>query len=92
MNDNWRKSSKCGADPELWYPISETSAVGIAQVAEAKRICRSCPVISECRADVLAREGGRNVTSRHGIAAALTPGERYGIARRRARRTTAAAA
>lgn len=35
-------------DPELFFPIGDAGP-GQAQIEEAKRVCRTCPVLGECR-------------------------------------------
>jgi WhiB family redox-sensing transcriptional regulator len=45
---DWRMRSAClNADPDLFFPISATSAAA-PQVARAKTICAGCPVRSAC--------------------------------------------
>lgn len=36
-----------GEDPELFFPVG-TSEPAIAQLAEAKAVCRGCPVMDDC--------------------------------------------
>ena len=50
---HWRSAAACQtADPELFFPISD-SGKSLAQVAEAKAVCASCPVRRECLAFAL---------------------------------------
>jgi WhiB family redox-sensing transcriptional regulator len=51
---NWMINALCcdAANPELWFPITETGP-GAAQVAEAKAECARCPVADECLAFAL---------------------------------------
>lgn len=46
---NWMINALCrgAADPELWFPVTETGP-GAAQVAEAKAVCAGCPVREDC--------------------------------------------
>jgi WhiB family transcriptional regulator, redox-sensing transcriptional regulator len=45
---NWRASGAClHADPDLFFPISSAGRA-LSQIAQAKAICASCPVIREC--------------------------------------------
>lgn len=54
MND-WRQRGACRtADPELFYPISE-AAPNQGQIAEAKAVCASCPVLAVCRQHALGK-------------------------------------
>lgn len=49
--DTWRENAACrpgnGHDPDLWHPDGTTGA-HLLQIAEAKTICRRCPVIDQC--------------------------------------------
>ena len=52
----WRKQAKClGMDPEAFYPDYERQTLRMTrkQEAEAIKVCRRCPVVSECLADAL---------------------------------------
>lgn len=45
---NWRTAAACQTeDPEIFFPIGH-SPQAIAQEAEAKKVCRRCPVIERC--------------------------------------------
>ncbi|MDX2705836.1 WhiB family transcriptional regulator [Streptomyces sp. PA03-6a] len=45
---NWRDAAACSdEDPELFFPISG-SGLGMAQIGEAKAVCRRCPVTARC--------------------------------------------
>lgn len=39
-------------DPELFFPVTETGP-GAAQVARAKAVCNTCPVVADCLAFAL---------------------------------------
>ena len=42
---DWRERAAClNADPELFFPVGNTGPA-IAQIAEAKTVCRSCSVV-----------------------------------------------
>ncbi len=46
---DWRHRAGCrDVDPELFFPAAESGPVFDAQVAEAKAVCASCPVRTEC--------------------------------------------
>ena len=82
MSLAWQRRAACAVhDPELWFPVSETSYAGAWQVDDAKTICRSCPVQQECL-DYAIRERIDD-----GIYGATTPAQRV-AARRRAGRTS----
>jgi WhiB family redox-sensing transcriptional regulator len=45
---NWRHRAACAdKDPELFYPVGENGPA-LAQIAQAKAVCHSCPVRAEC--------------------------------------------
>ena len=45
---DWRDQGACrGEDPELFFPIGTTDSA-LAQLQEAKAVCRRCPVQEEC--------------------------------------------
>lgn len=45
---DWRQRAICREeDPELFFPVG-TSGPALLQIAEAKTVCRRCPVVSEC--------------------------------------------
>jgi WhiB family redox-sensing transcriptional regulator len=47
---DWLESAACsGADPELFFPVG-TSGPALEQIAEAKAVCRRCPVAEQCLA------------------------------------------
>ncbi|MFJ3481557.1 WhiB family transcriptional regulator [Streptomyces microflavus] len=48
VNTNWRTNAVCrDEDPDLFFPIG-TSGPALAQAAEAKALCRTCPVMERC--------------------------------------------
>ncbi|MGH3775594.1 MAG: WhiB family transcriptional regulator [Pseudonocardiaceae bacterium] len=45
---DWRHHAACrDEDPELFFPVG-TSGPALLQIAEAKTVCRRCPVNVEC--------------------------------------------
>jgi WhiB family transcriptional regulator, redox-sensing transcriptional regulator len=68
---NWMINALCrdAADPELWFPVTETGP-GADQVARAKAECARCPVTGECLSFALAAGldygvfGGTSATER----------------------------
>jgi WhiB family transcriptional regulator, redox-sensing transcriptional regulator len=49
-SDQWRERAACrGADPELFFPVSETGPSGL-QIGRAKQICHACQVQRTCLA------------------------------------------
>ncbi len=48
VNTNWRVDALCREkDPELFFPVG-ASGPALVQVAEAKAVCRTCPVMDAC--------------------------------------------
>ncbi|MBK3586377.1 WhiB family transcriptional regulator [Streptomyces sp. MBT57] len=46
--DNWRTHAACrDEDPDLFFPIG-SSGPAVVQAAEAKAVCRGCPVQAQC--------------------------------------------
>ena len=75
MSD-WRDRAACRAeDPELFFPIGNGPAAQ-DQIAEAKAVCRGCPVVTECLSWAL--EAGQD----SGIWGGMTDDERRALARR----------
>jgi WhiB family transcriptional regulator, redox-sensing transcriptional regulator len=45
---DWRHRAICrDEDPELFFPVGDSGAAAL-QLAEAKTVCRRCPVVSDC--------------------------------------------
>ncbi len=56
---DWRFRAACRrSDPELFFPVG-TSGPALVQLADAKSVCRRCPVSIECRTWAL--ETGQDV-------------------------------
>jgi hypothetical protein len=74
-DQRWRTRAACrDDDPEIWFPVATTGPAYRAQVADAKRVCRRCPVQTECLTEALARIP-------YGIAGGLTEQERAALRR-----------
>lgn len=74
-DSGWQKQAACradGVDPKLFFPENN-----VAGVAMAREICKGCPVARACLAECMASEGGKNVGSRHGIYAGMSPKQRH---------------
>jgi WhiB family transcriptional regulator, redox-sensing transcriptional regulator len=70
----WRQRAACrGADPDIFYPISEEEA------DEARAICRGCPVLESCLDWALANR------ERDGVWGGATERERRRMIRQRRR-------
>lgn len=67
---NWRKRAACrNHDPEMWFPIGK-GPLADYQYDQARQICLSCPVISQCE------QWAAAVRPEWGMLAGLTPAER----------------
>ena len=76
---DWRHRAICrDEDPELFYPVG-TSGPALLQIAEAKSVCRRCPVVSECLTWAL--ESGQDA----GVWGGMSEDERRALKRRNAR-------
>lgn len=48
MISDWRHYATCRTeDPELFFPVGDSDQARL-QAEDAKRICRTCPVIEQC--------------------------------------------
>jgi WhiB family redox-sensing transcriptional regulator len=73
---DWGPRAACrSADPELFFPVSETGP-STADMATAKAVCARCPVCSECLAFALATR------QTHGVWGGTIPGERTALRKR----------
>ncbi|CAM5627767.1 WhiB family transcriptional regulator [Streptomyces griseus] len=78
--ENWRLHAACREeDPDLFFPIGSTGPA-VVQTAEAKTVCRSCPVQTACLEWAL--ENGQD----SGIWGGLSENERRALKRRSRRR------
>ena len=76
---DWRHRAICrDEDPELFFPVG-TSGPALLQIAEAKSVCRRCPVVSECLTWAL--ESGQDA----GVWGGMSEDERRALKRRNAR-------
>ncbi|MFE3325687.1 WhiB family transcriptional regulator [Streptomyces sp. NPDC059176] len=82
--ENWRHDAAClDEDPDLFFPIGNTGPA-LLQVAEAKAVCRGCPVREQCLRWAI--EHGQD----SGVWGGLGEDERRSLRRRMARRRSAA--
>jgi WhiB family redox-sensing transcriptional regulator len=76
---DWRHDAICrDEDPELFFPVG-TSGPALMQIAEAKTVCRRCPVTEQCLAWAL--ESGQDA----GVWGGMSEDERRALKRRGAR-------
>jgi len=76
---DWRHEAAClTEDPELFFPIGNTGPA-LAQIDEAKRVCRRCPVREECLQWAI--DAGQD----HGVWGGMSEDERRAMKRRAAR-------
>jgi WhiB family redox-sensing transcriptional regulator len=77
-DEDWGSRAACrSADPELFFPVSETGP-STAQVTEAKAVCARCEVRGECLAFALV------TWQPHGVWGGTSPEERT-VLRKKAR-------
>lgn len=84
---DWRHQAICrDEDPELFFPVG-TTGPALLQIAEAKAVCRRCPVTESCLQWAL--ESGQDA----GVWGGMSEDERRALKRRnrvnRTARTTA---
>ena len=76
---DWRNTAAGrDEDPELHFPTG-TSGPALLQIAEAKTVCRRCPVVSDCLAWAL--DNGVDF----GVWGGMSEDERRALKRRNAR-------
>lgn len=81
---DWRHRALCREeDPELFFPLGSENQLGggknpavLAQIDEAKTVCRTCPVVSECLAWAI--ESGQD----YGVWGGMSEAERRAFKRR----------
>lgn len=79
-SDEWRKSAACrDSDPDLFFPIG-TTGPAIEQIENAKAVCRTCDVQTNCLEFALATHQDS------GIWGGTSEEERRKIAKNRAER------
>lgn len=76
---DWRADAACrDEDPELFFPLGDTGPA-LLQIEDAKAVCRSCIVVSDCLTWAL--ESGQD----SGIWGGMSETERRSLRRRSAR-------
>lgn len=76
---DWRHQAAClHEDPELFFPVGNTGPA-LMQIAEAKKVCRICPVREACLQWAL--DAGQD----HGVWGGMSEDERRALRRRAAR-------
>lgn len=76
---DWRANAACrNEDPELFFPLGD-SGPALMQIQDAKAVCSTCDVISDCLSWAL--DSGQN----SGIWGGLSEMERRAMRRRSAR-------
>lgn len=81
---DWRHRAACTmADVALFELAGKTGPHAIRARATAYAKCMWCPVLNECREDVMSTEGNADTRHREEYRAAMTPGQRTAVARAR---------
>ena len=76
---DWRHRAICrDEDPELFFPTG-TAGPALLQIAEAKSVCRRCPVVTECLTHAL------EVGEPEGVWGGMSADERRAVKRRGSR-------
>ncbi|MGW0080840.1 WhiB family transcriptional regulator [Streptomyces sp. NPDC003393] len=76
--DQWRDHAACrGQDPDLFFPIG-TTGPALAQLEQARAVCRRCPVQERCL------EWALDTDQTIGVWGGTTESERRALKRRRA--------
>jgi WhiB family redox-sensing transcriptional regulator len=76
---DWRHQATCTTeDPELFFPAG-TNGPALLQVAEAKTVCRRCPVTTECLDYAI------DTAQAHGVWGGMSEDERRALIRRTVR-------
>ena len=76
---DWRHRAVCrDEDPELFFPVG-TSGPALLQIAQAKTVCRRCPVAASCLTWAL--QSGQDA----GVWGGMSEDERRALKRRNAR-------
>ena len=74
---HWRDDAACiGSDLEMFFPVGNVGA-GLAQIAEAKRVCQGCGVREACL------RWAQDVRIEDGVFGGLDAGERRAARRGR---------
>jgi WhiB family transcriptional regulator, redox-sensing transcriptional regulator len=82
----WRYRAACrDEEPDLFFPIGN-SGPALGQLAEAKSVCRACPVVGECLA--WAMETGQG----SGVWGGMSEDERRELRRAQSRSTVSGTA
>ncbi|MFD6970710.1 WhiB family transcriptional regulator [Streptomyces sp. NPDC059949] len=76
---DWRQAAACTGLADLFFPHDDRR-----DEPQAKKICRRCPVRTECLNAALAEEGTANQWARYGIRGGLNPRQRAEAAGARA--------
>lgn len=72
---HWQEHAACRGVHWLFYPEGDKGTVHL-EIQEAKRYCRSCPVLMQCRLEALERR------EPYGVWGGLTEKERRALLRR----------
>lgn len=78
LAQDWVDEAMCSqVDPEAFFPdTAGRTASQARQYDTARSICHQCPVMQQCREQVMEFERGTSVYQRFGMFGGLTPAER----------------
>lgn len=81
---DWRHRANCTFDDIALFELAgETGPHAKRARAEAYAKCMWCPVLDECKADVMASEGNSDSRAREDFRAGMTPAQRVALAKGR---------
>jgi hypothetical protein len=76
----WWKQSRCSDPQTSWLFLKvEMGHARHADLVRVKGICANCPVLEQCRNNVLAVEAGLRRNEMVGVVAGMTAGERANL-------------
>ena len=74
MDNNWKSKAACkNKTTQIFYCDSPDKGINLEREAQAKSICRKCPVVAECLLDAINRKES------YGIWGSFAPKERNTI-------------
>lgn len=78
LAQDWVDEAMCSqVDPEAFFPDTAGRTASQAKAYDtARSICHQCPVMQQCREQVMEFERGTSVYQRFGMFGGLTPAER----------------
>lgn len=80
----WQHRASCTIDDAALFDLAgKTGPEAQKARVHARGKCMGCPVLTECREEIMASEGNADTRRREEFRAGLTPGERNKLAKQR---------